>query len=324
MKTKLFLICAFVITCTLFTGCEKDETTGSTQIVLPGLNGEYDDARVTMTDYGESDVKGLYVTHLYFEMFSTKNSKMHLNISLLTFHNSKAFTPGTYTFPSTGTGTATCQIMESTNGSIGSGIGGSGRAISGKVTIAVSGSNYTITFDNTVVHFFEGDMEPLSFVYKGTVEDLGEFSGVGDATNPEYPGRSTIEETVSGTKFPYMDMRIQYAGVFDNIHRNTVSLITEVNGIYCEINLDLYSDTRDVSGTYIDIQSTGGLVAGTFTGGVSMRTADSAQNVGFENGKVTVAESGGIYTITLEDVTGVNGEMILNGTYTGICSYLYE
>ncbi len=332
MITKLFFICALAMACVAFTSCEKgDNTTGSTQIEIPGLGGEYDEARLVKTYYGETDVKGLYATHFYFEMTSSENSSRGLNITVYMFHNSPSFTAGTYTFPSTGSGTAMGQVYEYTHGASDSGL--DGYAISGSVAVAISGDQYTVTFHNVAMRMgWDSDrVESMSFVYKGTVEDNGTFDGEGGTPNPEYAGRSTIEETIGGTTFPYVDMGMSYSGVFEGAHFTSMNLRALVGQTPWDISFQLFGDSRDVTGTYVDMATAGGMKPGTFGGGVQVGYGNSARIVGLgSGGNVTIAESNGIYTVTLEDIVGFGqdgGEepaITFDGTYTGIRSYFFD
>jgi hypothetical protein len=164
---------------------------------------------------------------------------------------------------------------------------------------------------------------PVSFVYKGTASNVG---GIGTTvTDPEYPGVSTIKDAVSGTTIPYMNMKGDYSRPIEGLHQNRVYLSSEIDGVRWSIYLELYGAARGVDGTY-DYWSEGEPAAGLFTGSVS---ADDA-NAFFSGGTITVAETGGVYTITLEDISAVRNvsdtepAAILNGTYTGICSEFYD
>jgi hypothetical protein len=323
MKTKLLLFGALAIVCAALWGCEEpdDEPTGTTEIEIPGLDGEYDQALVMIYSNGESGVKGLYSTDFLFQMTSSDNPDTGMHISLSAFHNGASFVPGAYTFPSTRAGTASCFISEY-SGSYGS---FGGRAISGTVNVAVSGSDYTITFNNVsvLVDGGEGKTVPVSFVYKGTVVDPG--SNMYTSTlNPEFPGTADIEDSVGGTEFPtYMAMRGFYSGINDNLHHNTVFLYSEVDGVPLRIDFSLYCAGRGFEGDYTTV--TGPLAAGTFHGSVSI--GYNNRNAHVVGGKVTIAEANGVYTVTLDNLVchvETDPAMVLNGTYTGICSEFYD
>ena len=327
MKKIRFLSLVFVAA--MLVGCEKDDgLSGTVEISIPGMGGNYNKPSVQMQNYGETGIRGVYATRFNIVVESSNDPADKLVIRIDVFHDSKSFAPGTYTFPSTGKGTATGSFF--TSGSSGSDF--SGTAVSGQVSIAVSGESYTITFNNVSMKLDDGT-KIVSFVYKGTVK----YVNFSETINPEYPGSSTIKETVSGATFPYMKMTANYLGFWQSFssHGYSVYLTSmETNGFRLIVHIEFASATRDMKGLYLAPTRFfyGGIYhagpVGEFCGKITLEHRGESLTKPIERGQVTIAESNGVYTITFFNVTdggyGYEESMKVHGAYTGICSTFYD
>jgi hypothetical protein len=303
----------------ILSGCKKDdEPTCSVEVNIPGMVvGNYNKFIVQMQYFGETGIKGLYATRFHIYMKSSDDVLLVIDIDA--FHDSKSFAPGTYKFPSTGVGTATGRITHESSGNYIF----SGEVVSGQVSIAVSRENYTVTFNNVSMKTDDGT-KPVSFVYKGPAEYWG--SSGRETLNPDYPGSSNIRETVSGTTFPHMRMDAFYIG-FDqhySSHSYYVYLTSlETGGVSSKVFINIFSDTRDMKGLYF--ATIAGMDSGRFIGNIMLEGNGEKLSKPTAGGQVTIAESNGVYTITLYNVTdrgyGYKESMNFHGTYTGICSF---
>lgn len=301
----------------MLSGCEKDDgPAGSVEISIPGMDGNYGINKVPAIEYcGETDIKGLYATRFHCVMHSLdKPDPFNVWIvSIVMFHASPSLTPGTYTFPSTGEGTATGKINTYYSE-------GLGNAVSGSVSIAVSGESYTVTLNNVSANI-DNETKPVSFVYKGMTEywDWDE----GDETrNPDFPGASTIRETSGGTVFPHMRMDAQYQGVSDGgEYIYSVDLTSpEIDGVVLKAEIWLRSQVRNIQGVYNN---------GNPYGIITLSEGANKRSQSIHHGRVAIVESDGIYSIALYDLTtrsneAGEGSIVLNGSYMGICSSFRE
>ena len=311
---------------TMLLGCKKDDgPSGSVEISIPGMDGNYNKPSVQMQYYGETGISGVYATRFNIVVNSSDNPDDILVMRIDVFHYSKSFKPGSYTFPSTGEGTAAGSFFTSRS----SGSDFSGTAVSGQVSIAVSGESYTVTFNDVSMKMVGDGTNTVSFVYNGKVEYV-DVSGRGETINPEYPGSSTIKETFSDATFPYMriDARyIDYSQHGVSIPSYSVALTSMENGgVVLRVNLQTFSNTRDMKGLYFATILDGAGTIDRFIGHIILEGNGERRSKPIAGGHIFIAESNGVYTVTLYDVTdggyGYKESVKVHGAYTGICNFL--
>jgi hypothetical protein len=303
------------------TSCTPDESSGTSEITIPGVEGNWTETFLSEIHNGESYIKGLYSTTFKFYIYDGQGGSMQIDFTA--FHNSASFAPGTYTFPSTGSGTALGKLAIFTGGPGPADL--SGDAVSGSVNVAVSGKTYTVTFNNVSMFAYKIDdngtvvdsaTRQISFKYTGRAEHT-DGSSWGNKPSPQY-GKSTIEERTTGSKADYMQLvvtKISDPGISPG-HMIQLSSLDFFNTRSLLVSALLNSGEGTLkSGTYTFGESGEGTFSGWLT--VDDLGAD------ISSGEITIAESGGSYTITL---TGVAGDvhnsddvpsLQFNGTYTG-------
>lgn len=310
MKARLFFFCALAMACATFAGCEKDPVTGSTRIEFPGLPGSYDKAYMNMTFFGESTIKGLYVTHFFLDAYPSNKSGSILNVSFLAFHDGATFPAGTYTFPSTGAGTASGFVAVGN-----SGIGGT--LAGGSVTISNSGGRYTMAFNDTRLIKYDDDgdytVNDISFTYTGTVALDDASENTSGTIAPDY-GKSTIKNTISGETYPVLAFGSSYGGVQEGgYHVNSVNFYSDpLSTAEFYGGLNFYTDGSELtSGTYVGGPYDPERGAGYFYGDITENRIVDGEVV------VDIAASG-LYTVTFKDVRVEDEGGKIVAAYSGV------
>lgn len=302
MRVKLFIAGVLAAVGTLSAGCEllggDSGGKGRSTIEIPDVPGAgtFNEAWLRMQSCGESTIEGIYATNFQFNIYSSETSDLHMGISVLAFHRSEAFATGTYTFPSTDTGTATGSVNISTSDESLLDKTFNGYIVGGSVTISNSGKDYSVTFNNVVVLSDDGSQKNVSFSYKGMAEKEDVSSWMG-GRGPEYGVSSTVEDAIGGEKFPRLGLRRRYHGATaSGMHDHNLILTPDINDWGSGIDLHLYTLGRE-------------LTTGTYTanigevGSVEGRVMDADFGGEIIDGSVTLAvEANGMYRITMNDL----------------------
>lgn len=331
MKNIIKSFAAFAaVAMTVMTACDKDNSTtptGSSTVTIGGGDGSetYDKCLVQIAEAGQTPIEGLYAT--WFDIRFEKSTNSNAGISMMTvlFHSSPTLAAGRYTFPSTGTGTAYGRMGAN---------GFGGYIVSGTLDIAISGKTYTVTLTDAMYDDVSGKPGTFGFRYSGGAHPTDNHS-YEEAPLPEYGGKSTLVEAVSGLAIPNVNFTIH------NMHEgpkggyfNMLQLKAAVDGTNVTMEFCLYSAEPTMAGIYTAAHSSTDdmFQIGRFDGYMKCDKDGDSLFRQFHSGTLALSWSAaGLYTITLSDITGWSdwpepgqGERLeLAGTVTAYCNEFY-